>query len=114
MLMDINVAQALRDLMQAGHCSWGCMVAPRITSVSFSFCLKTLEDLDKSLAIITEHNSHYNNMRVKDGAWLVDRIILSKVWLIQDDIKARTGGGRVFWDRFWGRSTWRVKALPTL
>ena len=32
------------------------------------------------------------------GAWLTDRMM----WLIQDDTMARTNGGRVFWDRFWG------------
>ena len=33
---------------------------------------------------------------------MVDRTTLSNMWFIQDDILARTGGGRVFWDRFWG------------
>ena len=32
-------------------------------------------------------------------------MILGKCWLFQDDIKARTNGGRVFWDRFWGRGS---------
>ena len=38
-----------------------------------------------------------------DGAWLVDRMVIGKFWLIQDAMNARTNGGRVFWDRFWGR-----------
>ncbi len=41
---------------------------------------------------------------VKDGAWVVDMMNLGECWLLQADIKARTNGGRVFWDRFWGRS----------
>ena len=33
----------------------------------------------------------------------MDRLTIVKCWLIQDDIKARTNGERVFWDRFWDR-----------
>ena len=36
---------------------------------------------------------------------MVDRTTFAQCWLVQDDIKARTNGERVFfWDRFWGRS----------
>ena len=31
----------------------------------------------------------------------MDRIILSNLWLELEDIKQRTGGQRVLWDRFW-------------
>ena len=30
-------------------------------------------------------------------------MIVGKLWMQQDEIKARTDGERVFWDRFWGR-----------
>ena len=63
---------------------------------------KTLEDLDKALAVVAEQSSHCKNTRVKDGAWVVGRFIRSKESLRQHDIKARTHGGRVFWGRFWG------------
>ena len=33
---------------------------------------------------------------------MVDRMIFGKCWPIEDDIKARASGERVFWDRFWG------------
>ena len=42
-------------------------------------------------------------MKVKDGAWLVDCMILGKCWLPQEDIKAKTNWERVFWDKFWGK-----------
>ena len=32
---------------------------------------------------------------------MVDRMCIGKCWLIQDGIKARTNGERVFWDRLW-------------
>ena len=34
---------------------------------------------------------------------MVDRMVLSKCWLVQDEIKARTKGESLFWDRFWDR-----------
>ena len=90
------------------------MVAPKIASVTVSLAPMSLDDLDKVVAIIRKHIKQYQDTKVKDGAWLVDRMILGKCWLLQDDIKARTNGERVFWDRFWGISTMDTHALPTL
>ena len=40
-------------------------------------------------------------MQVKDGAWLVGRMILGKCWLLQNASTARTNWEIVFWDNFW-------------
>jgi hypothetical protein len=100
-LLEVSGSQALRDLMEAEQILLVLMVAPRVASVAFSMDPQTLEDLDKVIAIITEHNKKYKGIKVSDGGWVVDRIILSKVWLRQEEIKTRTGGSRVLWDRFW-------------
>jgi hypothetical protein len=101
-LLEVTGSQALRDLMEEDHISWVLMVAPRIASVAFSMDPQNLEDLDKVIAIITQHNLKYKGIKVRDGGWVVDRIILSKLWLTQEDVRTRTGGSRVLWDRFWG------------
>ena len=45
---------------------------------------------------------------MRDGACLVDRMILGKSMPIQK-------GEIVFWDKFWGiEKTWMPQALPTL
>ena len=80
------------------------MVAPKIAIVTFSLAPMSLDELDKAVAIIKEHSSHCNHQeaKTKHRAWL-DRMILGKCWLLQDDIKARTNWETVCWDRFWGR-----------
>ena len=74
--------------MQACHAQW-----PSIS----------IDDLDKVVAIIKEHNSKYKHKPVRDGTCLVDRLILGKCWLIKYDAKAKTKGTRVFWDKFLGK-----------
>ena len=101
-LLDITGAQALRDFMGAVHLYWTLLVAPKIVSVTLSLGLVGLDDLDKAVAIIKDHNK-YQYTKVKDGAWLVDRMILGKCWLLQEYTKARTNGEKVFWGRFWGK-----------
>jgi len=86
-----------------------------LQSVTFSADFVHLEDLDKLVAIINEHNSKYNNNKVRDGACLVDRMILGKCWLIKDDIKVRTKGGK--WCSGTGSGalkTWMPQVVPTL
>ena len=34
---------------------------------------------------------------------MVDMLIIGKRWFLQDDIKAKTHGEIVFWDKFWGK-----------
>ena len=43
------------------------MVAPRIASVTVSLRPIAIEDLDKALAIIIEHNVQYNRNFAKEG-----------------------------------------------
>ena len=76
-LMEVTGSQASRGLMKASHPSWILMVAPRIASVEVACGPKPLEDLDKALAIITEHSSHSKKVKVKYGAWVVERILLT-------------------------------------
>ena len=59
------------------------LVAPRAQSVTLSAGLVNLEDLDKVVAIIKEHNSKYKSKKVKGGACLVDRMILGKMLVDQ-------------------------------
>ena len=69
----------MRDLMDAGHLYWILLLAPRNASVTFSSDLVGLDDLYKVVAIIKEHNKNYQDMQVRDGTWLVDRIIIGKM-----------------------------------
>ena len=110
----ITGAQALRDLMEAGHLYSIMLVAPRIASAAFSVDLVGIDDLDKAAAIIKEQEKHYQDMQVKDGAWLVDRMILGKCWLLQNDSKARTNGARCYGTSSGAEAKWITQALSTL
>ena len=51
---------------------------------------------------------------MRDGATLVDNMVIGKCLLAQYDIKDKTKGERVFWDKFWALTTWMPQALPSL
>ena len=62
--------------------------------MTFSAGPVNIRDSGQVVAIIKEHNSKYNQKKVRDGAALVGRMNIGKCWLAQDDIKARTKGGK--------------------
>ena len=61
-LLEVTGAQPLRECTDAGHLYWILLVAPRISSATFSAGLVNLEDLGNVAAIIKEHNSTYNKI----------------------------------------------------
>ena len=70
-LLEVAGTPALKGLLKADHFSWIRMVAPKIASVSFSLSRIIIDDLDKAVAIIKEHNSQYktNLWRMGHGSW---------------------------------------------
>ena len=46
--------------------------------MAFSLDLVSIDDLDKVVATIKEHNKQYQDTKVKEGAWLVDSMTLGK------------------------------------
>ena len=90
------------------------MVATTIASVTYHWPHISNDVLDTAVAIIKDHNSHYKHQEVKTMAWLVDRMILGKCWLLQDDIKARKIGQGCSGTGSGEEATWITHALPSL
>ena len=104
--LEVTNSECLKMLQQAGHITWCLMVAPKIASISLKDSMNLdLEGLDELITIIKDHNNLTKGTRVKDGGNKVDRVVLGLPWMDMQDVKARTNGSRVFWDRFWKNAT---------